>query len=626
MYGYAGKILHVYLDDGRLEVETPSEEFYRKYVGGTGFGLYYLLKHTPKGADPLGPENTLVFSVSGPTGAPISGQSRLTVNAKSPLTGAVGDAQAGGFFPAEMKFAGFDAFVFHGKSPKPVYLWVKDGQAELRDASHLWGKVTGEVEAILKEELGDRRIEVAQIGPAGENLVRFAAIMNMSNRANGRTGMGAVMGSKNLKAVVVRGNKKSVQFAHVKEVGQLARWGAKEFPDSDVYGLGLLGTAEIVRGQNKGGGLPTHNWDSGYFACAENISGHRMADTILKERDTCYACTVRCKRVVEVDNRYKVDPFYGGPEYETLATFGSYCNIDDLEAIAYANQLCNMYGMDTISCGATIAWAMDAFEHGYITAKDTDGVCLTFGNAEAMVQMVEKIAKREGFGDILAEGSARAAEKFGEKAQDLVVAVKKQEMPAHMPQVKRSLGLIYAVNPYGADHQSSEHDPSWKWYPERMAMLGLGEAQPNKVLNKEKVNFALTTEKFYMALNTFNICQFVFGPAWHLYGPDQLAELVKDTLDWDLGIEGIQEVGERTLNMLRAFNAREGFTRSDDSLPKKLYKPLKGGRSEGIHLTPEELEQAKDWYYEMAGWDENGVPTREKLAELGLEWVAEQLQ
>jgi aldehyde:ferredoxin oxidoreductase len=295
--------------------------------------------------------------------------------------------------------------------------------------------------------------------------------------------------------------------------------------------------------------------------------------------------------------------------------------VDDIEAVAFANELCNMYGMDTISCGATIAWAMDAFEHGYITKDDTDGVCLTFGNAEAMVQMVEKIAKKEGFGAILAEGSARAAETFGPKAVDLVVAVKNQEMPAHMPQVKRSLGLIYAVNPYGADHQSSEHDPSWKWYPERMAMLGLGEAQPNKVLNKEKVNFALTTEKLYMALNSFNICQFVFGPSWHLYGPDQLAELVQLTLGWDIGIEGIQEIGERVLNMLRAFNAREGFTREDDTLPKKLYKPLKGGRSEGIALTPEELEQAKDWYYEMAGWDQNGVPTREKLTELGLGWI-----
>ncbi len=622
MYGYTGKILHVYLDDGRLEVETPPEDFYRKYAGGTGFGLYYLLKHSPAGVDPLASENTLTFAISGPTGAPISGQSRLTINAKSPLTGAVGDSQSGGFFPAEMKFAGFDAFVFHGKAPKPVYLWVKEGQAELRDASHLWGKVTGEVEDIIREELGDKRVHIAQVGPAGEQGVRFAAVITNANRANGRTGMGAVMASKNLKAVVVRGSKRNAKFADPKGLTQLTKWGVKEFPDSDIYGMGLLGTAEIVKGQSKGGGLTTHNWDSGYFACAHEISGHHMHDTILTARDTCYACTVRCKRVVEAENRYKLNPKYGGPEYETLATFGSYCNVDDIEAVAYANELCNMYGMDTISCGATIAWAMDAFEHGYITKKDTDGVCLTFGNAEAMVTMVEKIAKREGFGDILAEGSARAAEKFGEKAQDLVVAVKKQEMPAHMPQVKRSLGLIYAVNPYGADHQSSEHDPSWKWYPERMAMLGLGDPQPTKVLNKEKVNFALTTEKLYMALNSFNICQFVFGPSWHLYGPDQLAELVQVTLGWDIGIEGIQEIGERVLNMLRAFNVREGFTRDDDSLPKKLYKPLKGGRSEGIHLTPEELEQAKDWYYEMAGWDENGVPTPEKLAALGLEWIA----
>ncbi|NOX63457.1 MAG: aldehyde ferredoxin oxidoreductase family protein [Chloroflexi bacterium] len=624
-YGYHHKILHVYLDDLRLEIETPDDDFYKTYVGGSALGLYYLLKHTPAGADPLGPENTLALTVSGLTGAPISGQSRLTAVAKSPLTDLVGDSQSGGFFPAELKFAGFDGIIVHGRAASPVYLWIHDGEAELRPAEHLWGKSTADVEDILFEELGDEKIQVLQTGIAGENRVRFAALISMANRANGRTGMGAVMGSKNLKAIAVRG-KNRPKVADAKALNQLARWGAKHFPDSDVYGLGLLGTAEIVNGQNKGGGLPTHNWDSGYFENAAAISGHRMSETILKERDTCYACTVRCKRVVEVtEGPYRVDPRYGGPEYETLATFGSYCNIDDLEAVAYANQLCNMYGMDTISCGATIAWAMDAFEHGYITAEDTGGLDLRFGNAEAMTRMVEMIAKREGFGDVLAEGSARAAQRFGQGAMDLVVAVKKQEMPAHMPQVKRSLGLIYAVNPFGADHQSSEHDPSYKWYPERMAMLGLTNPQPNKVLNEEKVKFALITEYLYSALDTYNVCQFVFGPAWHLYGPDQLVEMVNDILDWNVTVEDLLEVGERRLNMMRAFNAREGAGREEDKLPKKMYKALKGGRSDGIALTPEEIEQAKDWYYEMAGWDQNGVPAREKLESLGLGWVAEML-
>ncbi len=622
-YGYHGKILHVYLSEKRLEIEEPPEAFYRTYMGGSALGAYYLLKHTPPKADPLGPENTLTLALSVLTGAPISGQSRITAVAKSPLTGAIGDSQAGGFFPAELKFAGFDAIVLHGRAEAPVYLWVHNGEAELRPADHLWGKTTGEVEDLLKEELGDPKIQVLQAGIAGENGVRYAALINMASRANGRTGMGAVMASKNLKAIAVRGTQRP-SLADPKGLNALARWGAKAFPDSDVYGLGLLGTAEIVGYQNKKGGLPTRNWASGTFEGWKAIDGKTMAETILKERDTCYACTVRCKRVVESENRYRVDPRYGGPEYETLATFGSYCGVDDLEAIAYANQLCAMYGLDTISCGATIAWAMDCFERGLLTTADTDGLELRFGNAEAMLQMVEKIARREGFGDVLAEGSARAAQIVGRGTEALVVAVKKQEVPAHMPQVKRSLSLIYAVNPFGADHQSSEHDPSYRYYKERMAEIGLTNPQPDDVLNEEKVRFALTTQYLYSALDTVNICQFVFGPAWHLYGAGQLVEAIQKITGWDVTLEELLRVGERRLNMLRAFNAREGFTRADDTLPKKFTQALTGGASDGIKLDPAELERAKDIYYRMTGWDpQTGNPTPEKLKELGLEWLVE---
>lgn len=625
-FGYHGKILHVDLTTGALEVETPEEAFYRTYVGGSALGLYYLLRDTPAGADPLGPENTLVLALSVLTGAPISGQSRMTSVAKSPLTGAVGDSQCGGFFPAEMKFSGFDAVVVRGRAARPVYLWLHDGEAELRPAEHLWGSVTGEVEARLHEELGDDKVEVAQVGPAGENGVRFAAIMNMSNRANGRTGMGAVMGSKNLKAIAVRG-KLRPKLADRKRVIELARWGASHIEESDVYGLGLFGTAEITASQSRVGGLVTYNWDSGYFEEAEALDGKTMSKTILKERDTCYACTVRCKRVVEVkEGPHRVDPHYGGPEYETLATFGSYCGIDDLEAVAYANQLCNMYGMDTISCGATIAWAMDCFERGILTREDTGGIELRYGEAEAMVRMTEMIAKREGFGDLLAEGSARAAEAVGGGAEELVVAVKKQELPAHMPQVKRSLALIYAVNPFGADHQSSEHDPSYRSYPERMAEIGLTDPQPNKVLNEEKVRFALRTQYAYSCLDTVNICQFVFGPAWHLYGMGQLAEVVEAITGWEVGVEELLRVGERRLNLLRAFNAREGIGREADRLPKKLGQALVGGKSDGLLVTEEEVERAKDWYYAMAGWEVGtGTPTRAKLESLGLGWVADRL-
>jgi len=621
-YGYNGRILHVDLTSQILDVEEPDEEFYRKYMGGSALGLHYLLTKNPPNIDAFSPENTFVFSLGVCTGAPISGQSRMTTTSKSPLTGAIGDAQSGGFFPAEMKFSGFDAIVVTGCAQSPVYLWLHDGQAELRDANHLWGKVTGDVDRILKTELGDDKIEIAQCGPAGENLNRYACVMNMSNRANGRTGMGAVMGSKKLKAIVVRG-KNRPKIADMARLKKLAKWGPANFEESGVYTLGTLGTAGIVVSQDRAGGLPTRNWSSGTFEHCENLDGKTMFNTILKERDSCYACAVRCKRVVEVtEGPFKVDPYYGGPEYETLATFGSYCGVSDLAAVSLANQLCNMYGMDTISCGASVAWAMDCYEQGLLTLEDTDGLELNFGNAEAMVALVEKIGNREGFGDLLAEGSARAAARFGQEAQDLVVTVKGQEFPAHMPRVKRSLALIYAVNPFGADHMSHEHDPSYRDYPKRMGMLGLEDPQPDNVLNNEKVRYALTTQYTYSYLDSANFCQFVFGPAWQLYGPDQMVEVVEAITGWDVTLEELQRVGERRLNMMRVFNAREGFTRENDRLPKKLEKALVGGESDGVFLSPEDLEIAKDVYYKMAGWDiETGIPKDAKLAELGLEWI-----
>jgi aldehyde:ferredoxin oxidoreductase len=285
-YGYHGKILHVHLSEMRTDVEEPNEAFYRKYLGGSALGAYYLLKHTPPETDPLAPENTLTLAAGVVTGAPIAGNSRLASVAKSPLTGAIGDAQSGGFFPAELKFAGYDAIVVHGKAEKPVYLWIKDGEVELRSAEHLWGKDTGTVEEILKAELDDPKVQILQTGIAGENGVRYAALISMANRANGRTGMGAVMASKNLKAVAVRG-KMRPQLADKKALGAHAKWGADNFADSDIYGMGLFGTAEVVAAQQESGGLPTFNWNSGSFDGWEAIDGKTMANTILKERDTC---------------------------------------------------------------------------------------------------------------------------------------------------------------------------------------------------------------------------------------------------------------------------------------------------------------------------------------------------
>jgi len=639
-HGYNGKILHVNLTSGEISVEEPPESFYRKYMGGSAMGLYYVLKGTPPGADPLGPDNVLALTLGVATGAPISGQSRMTATAKSPLTGAIGDSQCGGFWPAELKFAGFDGIILTGKAPRPVYLWIHNGQVELREAGHLWGKITGDAESALKEELGDDRLQVLQVGPAGERGVRFAAIMNMSNRANGRTGLGAVMGSKNLKAIAVRGTQKPT-LADRDGLNELARWGVAALPESFVAGLAKYGTAETCGANNAVGGLPTRNWQSGSFEEVEAIDGPTMYDTVLRGaaegrqdrygRDTCYGCTIRCKRVVEITaGPYRVDPRYGGPEYETLATLGSYCGVSDLAAIAYANQLCNQYGMDTISCGATIAWAMECFENGLIGLEETGGVELRFGNAAAMVEMTEQIGRGEGFGAVLGMGSAAAAAQLGRGEAFLAVA-KKQEVPAHMPQVKRSLGLIYAVNPFGADHESSEHDPAYeggfKYYKDRLAALGLTERQPKYSLTPEKVRFALKTQHFYSMLDSANLCQFVFGPAWQLYGPEQTQQAIQCITGWDVTIEELQTVGERRVNMMRVFNVREGLDRRHDTLSERFFtKALKGGRSDGMKLEREEFERGLDDYYRLAGWDvETGTPTRWKLEELGLDWLAEEL-
>lgn len=627
-YGYAGRILHVDLTRKTLTVENPEPGFYRKYVGGSAMGLYYLLRDLPSGVDALGPENVLTLMLSPLTGAPISGQSRMTANAKSPLTHGIADSQTGGFFPAEMKAAGFDGVVIRGSAERPVYLYLHDGECELRDAGHLWGKTTSEVDDLVRQELGDEHVEVAQCGIAGERLSRLAAIINMANRANGRTGLGAVMGSKNLKAVVVRGKGQKIEVAHPDRLRALARQGAGDVKDNpDVNGLALYGTAGVVMPQNAMGTLPTRNYNEGTFEGAEPLSGEVMAETILTERDTCYACAVRCKRVVETEFlKHKVVPRYGGAEYETLACFGSYCGIDDLNAVSLANQLCNEYGLDTIGTGATISWAMECMEEGLLTEEEV-GLPLRYGNAEAMVKMTEMIAKGEGFGRILAEGSERASRRL-ERGEEFLTTVKGAEAPAHMPQAKRSLGLIYAVNAFGADHQSSEHDPmveagATDLYMERLALLGVHEKLEDRSLGRGKVEFAYATQKMYAFLDSADLCQFVYGPAWTLYGPAETVEVVSAITGWDdFSIDEMQMIGERRLAMLRLFNQREGLNRKDDRLPRKFYKALRGsGPTAGIALDEAEIEAAVDLYYELAGFDSDGRVTHERLEALGLSGI-----
>jgi aldehyde:ferredoxin oxidoreductase len=379
--------------------------------------------------------------------------------------------------------------------------------------------------------------------------------------------------------------------------------------------------------------LPANNYNEGQFEPCEDISGEKMADTVLKKRDTCYACIVRCKRVVEIkDGPYPVDPVYGGPEYETLATFGSYCGINDLAAISKANEICNKYAVDTIAGGATIAFAMECFEKGIIGLEETGGLELRFGDAEAMLDVLKQIVTGSGaLGPALSQGSAHAAQKWGPEAADCLITIKNAEAPAHMPQAKKSLGLIYAVNPFGADHQSSEHDPMYEegtspLYLHRLAELDLQNPPPGGSFGPEKVRFAAYTQIFYSILDTLELCQFVWGPAWTLYGPTEMVEMVNAVTGWRVSLYELMKVGERRLNLLRAFNAREGFGRKDDQLPKKFYKALQGeGPTAGVTMDPAEFEAALDLYYQLNGWTSEGVPTPAKLVDLGIEWIGDQL-
>ena len=458
----------------------------------------------------MGPDNKVIFAAGPLTGAGFIGGGRSSVGAKSPLTGAYGDGEAGGFFGAEMRRAGYDAIIIEGQSQTPVYLAIKDDVVEIRDASHLWGKLSADVEAAIKTEMDDKFTRVAQIGVAGENLVKVSNIINDLTHFYGRCGLGAVMGSKKLRAVGIRG-KRPPQLADRDTILELNKKMAADIPTKRARQT-EFGTTGIVLSNNAAGGLPTRNFREGSFEDAYQISGEHMNETYLVDREGCYMCSINCKRVVKVDDRYKVDPAYGGPEYETLGALGSCCGVSDLQAVCKGNELCNSLGLDTISTGVTISFAMECFENGLITTKDTDGLELRFGNGAAMVAMIEKIAKREGFGKILAEGNRSAALAIGGNALDYAMEVKGQALPMHEPRMKPGLGIGYQVSPTGADHCHNLHDTAYtKMGPglENMFPLGLSKPLPANQLDAEKAHMLRVAANWRYFSNSAELCQFV---------------------------------------------------------------------------------------------------------------------
>jgi aldehyde:ferredoxin oxidoreductase len=591
-----------------------------------------MLNQMKSHTDSLSPDNLLIFAPSVITGTPAPAIPRYTVCAKSPLTGAQGEAEAGGWWGPELKKAGFDAIIVKGSSPTPVYLYIKDGKVEIKDATHLWGKDTGTTQRTIKKELADDKIRIAQIGPAGENLVRFANIVNELKHFNGRNGLGAVMGSKKLKAIAVRGTK-PIDLYDKEKVNQLTKEITKRIMDNPLSrDLRELGTLAVVRGFYEGGCLPSYNWTTGYFKEGENLTAETLNKTILKSTKGCYACPIRCKRVVEVDEpNLKVDPAYGGPEYETITSLGSICGISDLKYIAKANELCNKYTMDTISTGMVIAFAMQCYEKGLLTKKDTGGIELTFGNKEAVLKMIEKIAYREGLGDLLSQGSYLAAQKIGKGAEKFIHQVKGQEIPMHDPRLKTGVGLQYALSDYGADHMKAAHDPFFKDKDsvgiKEMKDLGILEPVSPTDIGEKKVALFKLLDTYWTVFDILGICDFGYVPR-SVGTLDELLEIICSTTGWRTTWFELMQVGELSINMARIFNLREGFTSKDDTLPEVFYHNFKGGPLDGQGaIDKKDFEKAIKLRYELMGWNpDTGIPTTAKLIELGLDWLIDEVK
>ncbi len=621
---YTGKILKVDLSSREIKVEEQHESFYRRYLGGHGVGLYYLLKESKHGVDALEPGNPLIFAPGLLTGLRAAAVPRYVVMGRSPLTGALGKSEAGGYWGPELKKAGFDALVITGSSKTPVFISILDDQVEIKDAAHLWGLETGPVQEKIREDLGDKGIQVAQIGPAGENCVLYANIVNNLAHFNGRNGLGAVMGAKKLKAIAVRGSGK-VEAKNEERLKEIFRWAAgqvKEHPLSSM--LHKHGTPAGIKTVNAQGGLPTNNFELGVFEGAEALASEEYS---LKPKG-CYACPVVCKRVVEIkDGDVKVDKKYGGPEYETLAALGSNCGVSDLKIVIKLNEICNRNTLDTITLGMTISFAMKCFEEGIIGLEDTEGMELRFGSKDVLIPLVDKIIKREGIGDLLAQGSKKVAEKFGPESKKYLVETKGQEAPMHDPRVKTGLGLQYALSINGSDHWFAQHDPFFAaedgFGVIEMAPLGLNEKVDPLDTGIAKVKLIYYTSLLNGVYDLLGVC--VFGyVARSLIPLNLLLDQVVAATGWKTSWFELMKAGERVMAMAREYNRRQGFGQEADKLPESFYQPLAKGPFAGkITLDEADLSDAVEQYYDLAGWTKSGGVSCNKLKELNLDWLLE---
>ena len=600
MYGWIGKVLRVNLSTGKISTEALNPGLAKEYLGARGLGTKIMTDEVDPKVDPLSPENKLIFLPGPLTGSYAPSAGRYAVVTKGALTGAIASASSGGVWGPELKFAGYDALIIEGAAAKPVYLWIKDQTVELRDASHVWGKNVPETSDAIRAETDDDA-KIACIGQAGENKVLFACIMNDLHRAAGRSGTGAVMGSKNLKAVAVVGSG-AVTCAEPKTFETAVMNARDKIQHHPVGGTGLrlYGTDVLTNILNQIGGYPTKNYQDGQFATADKLSGETLASTLLQRPKGCFSCIISCGRVTKVTNK-KYAGEGEGPEYETAWGFGGDCLVDNLDAVTKANYYCNEYGLDTITMAATVACAMELYEKGLITREDTGGIALEWGNAEAMVEVTRLTGIGEGFGKKLAVGSYRLADSHGHP--ELSMTVKKQEMPAYDPRAIQGIGLNYATANCGAAHV--------RGYTISPEVLGV----PMKV-DKDAIDgkpaLVILFQNLTAALDSTGACLFTtFG-----IGAAELAEMLSAVTGVAYTTEDFLKCGDRIFNLERQWNLAAGLTAKDDCLPPRvLHEPIKTGPSKGmLSRLPEMLPI----YYELRGWDPNGVPTPAKLGELGL--------
>lgn len=619
--GYHGRILRVNLTTGKTETEQPTDSFYRTYMGGGAVGAYFLLKETTGQTDATGPDNIVTIAPSVTTGAVVTGVSRCSVVALSPLTGAVGEGQAGGSIGPMIKRAGYDAVVITGRSEKPCYLYISSGNVEIRDASRLKGNSVGEVYDQLAADLGKPKLSIIQCGPAGENRVRFASLMVDRNNVVGRTGMGAVFGSKNLRAVAVHGDGELL-FANPEQLKQFNRQAKQRLASGGFPSiLKKSGTPGVFGIQARSGNIATHNFSRSFHEDFIKLD----ADTIEKElkggKATCLGCVVACRKRVSTTKPYEINDKLGGPEFETLALLGSNLDIMDAAAVSKANEMCNESGLDTITTGAIISYVMESMENGTISADYSGGETFQFGVANDLFKLIRLITNREGIGDILADGFKHAITVFGKESEPFAIHAKGQGLPAHMGQVKPSQALMYAACPVGGDHMSAEHD----WFLNEadndcrgLGIFGEGDASST---NLAKARMTAYSQHYYSLLDTLTLCMFMWGPG-SLFSHRDLEDLLKYTTGWRCTMWELMKVGERKTNMLKQINANRGFTRTDDILPDRLYQPLPDGPTAGSCVDRVQFPKMQEQYYRIMGWDpETGNPSINKLTELGLEWV-----